>query len=105
MADFFKLMQQARDMQGKMQEIQEELGKRIYTGSAGGGMVTVRCDGTGKIKGVKLEPTVVNPADIEMLEDLIGVAAADAQQKAATGAQAEMSKLTGGIELPFKLPF
>jgi DNA-binding protein YbaB len=53
---------------------------------------------------VKLDPSVVNPADIEMLEDLIAVAVADAQKKAADLAQEEMRKLTGGLPLPFKLP-
>jgi DNA-binding YbaB/EbfC family protein len=105
MADFFKLIEQARQVQGRMAQVQEELARRTFTGSAGGGMVTVECDGTGKIRRVKLEAGVVNPADIEMLEDLIGVAAADAQQKAAAGAQEEMGKLTGGLDLPFKLPF
>ena len=54
---------------------------------------------------VKLDPSVVNPSDIEMLEDLIAVAVADAQKKAADLAQEEMRKLTGGLPLPFKLPF
>ena len=54
---------------------------------------------------MKLDPSVVNPDDIEMLEDLIAVAAAEAQKKAGEEAQAEMGKLTGGMDLPFKLPF
>ncbi|MBC8087197.1 MAG: YbaB/EbfC family nucleoid-associated protein [Phycisphaerae bacterium] len=105
MADFFKLMEQARQLQGGMQKAQEELARKIVFGSAGGGMVSVECDGTGRIKRVKIDPSVVNASDIEMLEDLIAAAAADAQTKAATSAQEEMSKLTGGMDLPFKLPF
>ncbi|MEP6780871.1 MAG: YbaB/EbfC family nucleoid-associated protein [Gemmatimonadaceae bacterium] len=105
MADFFKLMEQARQLQGGMQKAQEDLAKTTVFGSAGGGMVTVECDGTGRIRRVKIDASVVNPADIEMLEDLIAAAASDAQSKAAVSAQQEMSKLTGGMDLPFKLPF
>lgn len=105
MADFFKLMEQARQLQGGMQKAQEDLAKTTVSGSAGGGMVTVECDGTGRIRRVKIDASVVNPADIEMLEDLIAAAASDAQSKAAVSAQQEMSKLTGGMDLPFKLPF
>ena len=105
MADFFKLIEQAKAMQGGMQKMQEDLARITVTGASGGGMVSVDCDGTGRIKRVKIDKSVVNPDDIEMLEDLVAAAAADAQAKAAASAQAEMSKLTGGMELPFKLPF
>ena len=105
MADFMKILQQAQEMQGKFQKIQDELQQQTVSGSAGGGMVTVEVSGTGQIKKVKLEPGVVNPADIEMLEDLVVVAISDAQQKAQKMAQEEMGKLTGGLGLPFKLPF
>jgi DNA-binding YbaB/EbfC family protein len=105
MADFMKILQQAQEMQGKFSKIQEELEQITVTGSAGGGMVTVEVTGTAKIKKIKLDPTVVNPADVEMLEDLVVVAVSDAQQKAQAAAQEQMSKLTGGLNLPFKLPF
>lgn len=105
MADIFKLLEQAKNLQGGMQKMQEDLAQRIVFGTSGGGMVTVECDGTGRIRRVKIDPSVVNPSDIEMLEDLIAAAAADAQGKAAVSAQQEMGKLTGGMELPFKLPF
>ena len=105
MADFMKILQQAQEMQGRFQKIQEELQQKTVSGSAGGGMVTVEVTGTGQIKKVKLEPGVVNPADVEMLEDLVVVAISDAQQKAQKMAQDEMGKLTGGLSLPFKLPF
>jgi nucleoid-associated protein EbfC len=105
MADFTKILQQAQQMQGRLQQIQEELGNRTVTGVSGGGMVSVIADGKGQVRTVKLDPSVVNPADIEMLEDLIAVAVADAQKKAADLAQEEMRKLTGGLPLPFKLPF
>jgi DNA-binding YbaB/EbfC family protein len=105
MPDFMKLLQQAQEMQGRFQKIQEELQHHSVSGSAGGGMVTVEVTGTGQIKKIKLDQSVVNPADLEMLEDLIVVAVSDAQQKAQKLAQDEMGKLTGGLNLPFKLPF
>ena len=92
-------------MQTRLQQMQDELQQKTVSGSAGGGMVMVEADGRGQVKRVKLDPTAVNPGDLEMLEDLIVVAVADAQKKAAEMAQEEMSKLTGGLNLPFKLPF
>ena len=100
-----KILQQAQEMQGRFQKIQEELQKLSVTGSAGGGMVSVEVTGTGQVKKIKLDHSVVNPSDLEMLEDLIVVAISDAQQKAQAMAQDEMGKLTGGLNLPFKLPF
>ena len=100
-----KILQQAQEMQGKFSKIQEELEAVTVTGSAGGGMVTAEVTGTAKLKKIKLDPTVVNPADVEMLEDLIVVAISDAQTKAQAAAQEQMGKLTGGLNLPFKLPF
>lgn len=105
MADIFKIMQQAQQMQSKMQEMQEELSQRSVTGTAGGGMVSVESDGKGSIRKIKLDPSIVDPGDIEMLEDLIVAAVSDAQKKANELAQEEMGKLTGGMNLPFKLPF
>jgi DNA-binding YbaB/EbfC family protein len=104
MADFSKILQQAQQMQGRLQQLQDELQNKTVTGTSGGGMVSVTADGKGQVRSVKLDPSVVNPADIEMLEDLIAVAVADAQRKAADLAQEEMRKLTGGLPLPFKLP-
>ena len=105
MADFLKIMQQAQQMQGRLQQIQEDLAQRTVTAAAGGGMVRVEADGKGTIRSIKLDPAVVNAADVEMLEDLIVVAVGEAQKKAAELAVEEMGKLTGGLDLPFKLPF
>ena len=105
MRDIMKLLQQAQEMQGEYQRIQEELQQMTLTGTAGGGMVTADVNGQGILKRVKLDPAAVNPADVEMLEDLITVAVADAQRKAQEQAQAQVSKLAGGMNLPFKLPF
>ena len=105
MPDFMNILKQAQEMQGRFQKIQEELQQMTVTGSAGGGMVVADVSGTGQLKKIKLDPSVVNPADIEMLEDLVTVAISDAQQKAQAAAQDQMGKLTGGLPLPFKLPF
>ena len=105
MADFMKILQQAQEMQGRFQKIQEELQQQTVTGTAGGGMGTAEVNGTGQIQRIKLDPSVVNPDDIEMLEDLVMVAVADAQKKAQNLAQEHMGKLAGGMSLPFKLPF
>ena len=108
MADFMKALQQMQEVQGKLQKMQEELKARTVTGTAGGGMVTVEANGTGEVKRVKIDPSIVNPADVEMLEDLVAVAAAEAQKKAAelsqSMAQEEMSRALP-FPLPFKLPF
>lgn len=105
MADFMNMLKQAQEMSGRFQKIQDELQQLTVTGSAGGGMVVADVTGTGQLKKIRLDPSVVNPADIEMLEDLITVAVSDAQQKAQAAAQEQMGKLTGGLNLPFKLPF
>ena len=105
MRDIMKLLQQAQDMQGQLKKIQEELELMTITGSAGGGMVTAEVNGQGMLKRVKLDASVVNPADTEMLEDLIAVAVGEAQRKAQEQAQEQTSRLAGGMNLPFKLPF
>ena len=104
MADIMKLLQQAQQMQGRLQQIQDELQQRTVSASAGGGMVTVNADGKGQIRSIKIDPSVVNPSDVEMLEDLILVALTDVQRRASAMAQEEMGKLTGGLGLPFQLP-
>ncbi|MDQ8153497.1 MAG: YbaB/EbfC family nucleoid-associated protein [Gemmatimonadota bacterium] len=103
--DLKNLVAQAQQMQQRAQQVEEALLKVTVTGSAGGGMVTVEADGKGNVKKVRLDPAAVNPADLEMLEDLITVAAVDAQKKAAEAAQHEMRALMGGLNLPFPLPF
>ncbi|HJU66323.1 MAG TPA: YbaB/EbfC family nucleoid-associated protein [Gemmatimonadaceae bacterium] len=105
MADISKILQQAQQMQGRLQQLQDELQGKTVSAASGGGMVTVTADGKGQIRKVQIDPTVVSPADVEMLEDLVLVAVNEAQKKAAELAQEEMKKLTGGLSLPFKLPF
>ena len=105
MADFSKILEQAQQMQARMQQMQEELEKQTVTAAAGGGMVTVDADGKGTITRVKIDLSVADSKDVEMLEDLVLVAVNEAQKKAADLAKGEMGKLTGGLNLPFKLPF
>ncbi len=103
-----KMLQQAQAMSGKLQEVQDGLMKLTVTGSAGGGLVTVEADGKGTVKRVSIDPKVVNPADVEMLEDLVTVAMQETQKKARELAEQEMKKVAGGLGLgglPFKLPF
>ena len=105
MTDFMKILQQAQEMQGRLQSMQDELAQKTVSAAAGGGMVTVEADGRGQLRKIHIDPSVVNAADVEMLEDLVLVAVSEAQKKAATLAQEEMGKLAGGMQLPFKLPF
>ena len=105
MADFTKILEQAQQMQSQLEKIQDALSGMSVSATSGGGMVTVEADGKGQITRVRIDPSVVNSADVEMLEDLVLVAVRDAQQKAADLAKREMSKLTGGLNLPFKMPF
>lgn len=105
MRDFMKILQQAQEMQGRFQKVQEELEQKTITGSAGAGLVSCEVSGTGNVKRIKIDPSVINPADPEMLEDLVVVAVADAQKRAQSEAQEEMGKMAGGMNLPFKLPF
>src|SRR5687768_17049865 len=105
MRDIMKILQQAQEMQGRMQKLQEELQAMTLTGTAGGGMVTAEVNGKGTVKRIKIDPSVVNPADTEMLEDLIAVAVAEAQRKAEERQQEQVGALAGGMNLPFKLPF
>ncbi len=105
MTDFTKILEQAQQMQGRLEKVQDELARMSVSGSSGGGMVTVEADGKGQITKVRVDPSIVNASDVEMLEDLLLVALRDAQQKSSDLAKQEMSRLTGGMGLPFKLPF
>jgi DNA-binding YbaB/EbfC family protein len=105
MSDIRSMLAQAAQVQSKLKQMQDDLEKMTVTAAAGGGMVTVTADGKGQLRTIKIDPTVVNAADVEMLEDLVLAAVSEAQRKAATAAQEEMQKATGGLNLPFKLPF
>lgn len=94
------LMRQAKKMQQEMAKIQEETKKKTVEASAGGGMVSVTANGGMEIVSIKIEREVVNPDDIEMLEDLIIAAANEALRRAQQMVSEEMSKVTGGLNLP-----
>ena len=101
------LMKQASQMQAKMAEMQERLDAMALDGQAGGGMVTVTMSGNGALKRVQIDPKLLDPADVGMLEDLVVAAHAEARRKIEAVKQEEVSRATGGLELPggMKLPF
>ncbi len=94
------MMKQAQQMQQKMARIQEEVAKQEIEASAGGGMVTVVVNGKQEILSIKIDPSVVDPQDVDMLQDLILVATNEAVRKSQDLMQQEMSKLTGGMNIP-----
>lgn len=94
------IMRQAQQMQKKMAEMQEELAKKTVEASAGGGMVTVKASGALQIVEVSIDPAVVDPQDVGMLQDLIYAASNEALKKAREMMEGEMSQLTGGMKIP-----
>ncbi len=101
------LMKQAAQMQKTMETMQERLAAATVEGSSGAGMVVVTLSGKGEMRGIRIDPKLVDPAETEMLSDLIVAAHADARRKMEALAAEEMRSVTGGIELPagMKLPF
>jgi DNA-binding YbaB/EbfC family protein len=101
------LMKQASQMQQKMAEIQTALESAVIEGSAGAGMVSVTMNGKGELRAIHIDPKMVDPNEVEMLQDLLLAAHADAKRKTEVVAAEEMKKATGGLELPagMKLPF
>jgi len=102
-----QIMKQVQDMQSRMAELQDKLVEWKIAGSAGGGLVQVTLNGKGAVKALKIDPSLVNPAETDVLEDLIVAALNDAKAKLDDRREFEMSKFTGGLPLPpgFKLPF
>jgi len=107
MKNFGQLMKQAQAMQEKMAEMQQGLEAFEATGSAGGGLVQATLSGKGDLKRLKIDKSLADPQEIEVLEDLVVAACNDARQKVNAHSEEEMRKLTGGLNLPggFKLPF
>ncbi|HZT88546.1 MAG TPA: YbaB/EbfC family nucleoid-associated protein [Stellaceae bacterium] len=107
MKNIGQLMKQAQEMQNKMAEMQAQLEAMEMTGSAGAGLVELTLNGKGDLKRVKLDKSLLDPNEVEVLEDLIVAAFSDAKQKVSAHAESEMKKLTGGLALPggMKLPF
>jgi nucleoid-associated protein EbfC len=94
------LLKQAQEMQARLAKVQEELAQKTVDGSAGGGMVQVTVNGQLALTSVKVDPTVVNPEEKEMLEDLVMAAVNDGMRKARDMVSTEMSKITGGFKIP-----
>ena len=94
------IMKQAKKMQEKMGRLQQELETRTIEAQAGGGMVKVLVNGKFEVVSLKIEKDVVNPEDIEMLQDLIVAAVNEGVRKSQEMAQSEMAKITGGLSIP-----
>ncbi len=107
MKNLGQMMKQAQEMQAKMAEMQERLAEVEVTGASGGGMIQVTLNGKGEMRKVAIDPALVDPNEVEVLEDLIVAATNDAKVKVEAQVAQRMSELTGGLNLPpgFKLPF
>jgi DNA-binding YbaB/EbfC family protein len=107
MKDLSKIMKQAQELQTKMAEMQENLAALEIEGSSGGGMVRATMNGKGELKAIQIDPSLLNPEESEILEDLIVAAQNDAKTKVEARSAEEMSSLTGGLPLPpgMKFPF
>ena len=106
MKNIGQMMKQAQQMQEKMAELQESLADLAIEGSAGAGMVAVTLNGKAEMRRIKIDPSLVDPQEVEVLEDLIVAAVNDAKAKVEARVQEETQKLMGGLQLPpgLKLP-
>lgn len=95
-----QLMELSQQMQSRVTELQERLEQETRTAASGGGMVEVTADGKGNIKAIKIDPAVVDPDEVEMLEDLIVAAASEVQRRAHEEMENEMRQAAGGIPMP-----
>ncbi len=107
MKNLGQMMKQAQEMQAKMAEMQERLAAVEVTGASGGGMIQVTLNGKGEMRKVAIDPALMDPNEVAVLEDLIVAATNDAKAKVEAQIAQRMSELTGGLNLPpgFKLPF
>lgn len=92
-----QIMRQVQQMQAAMAQAQAEIAATEVSGSAGGGMVTATVTGTGELKSIKIDPAAVDPEDVEMLEDLVVAAVAEARRAADALSQEKMGAITGGL--------
>ena len=99
------MMKQAQQMQAKMQEAQEKLDELEVIGNSGGGLVEATSTGKGALKALKIDSSLIDPEDPDMLQDLIVAAVNDAQKKAEQVAADSMQSITGGLKLPGGLGF
>ncbi|MFN8591415.1 MAG: YbaB/EbfC family nucleoid-associated protein [Thermomicrobiales bacterium] len=93
-------MKMIQQMQSRLEKVQRELAETIIEGTAGGGVVKAQVTGAREFRGISIDPSVVDPEDVEMLEDLIAVAIQDAMNRATDVAEQKMSALTGGMKIP-----
>ena len=100
MKGFMDMMKQAQSLQSKMSDIQQQMGKMRIEGKAGAGMVLVVMDGHGKLTGITIDPSLMKPDEVEILEDLITAAHADAKIKLEQATSEKMQEMTGGLQLP-----
>lgn len=100
MKDLMKLMQQAGQIQAKMQRMQEELAALEIEGKSGAGMVTVTLTGKGDMRSVRIDPSLLKPDEAEIVEDLVLAAFQDARTKVEQAMQERMQEVTGGLPLP-----
>ncbi len=98
--DMMKLMQQAQQMQQKMKQVQNELAEKRITATSGGGVVSVTLNGRNELLSVHIDREVINPDEQAMLQDLVMSAVNEGISKAQETAQAEMKKITGGVNIP-----
>ena len=107
MKNLGSMLKEAQKLQSRMAEMQQKLAETEMSGAAGGGLVNVTLNGSGEMRKIKIDPSLADPSEIEILEDLIVAACNDAKAKIDAHLQEEMGKLTGGLPLPpgFKLPF
>ena len=107
MKNLGNMLKEAQKLQSKMAEMQAKLAETEISGAAGAGMVTVTLNGKGEMRAIKIDPSLAEPGEIEVLEDLIVAAFNDAKSRLEAQLQEEMGKLTGGMSLPpgLKLPF
>ena len=98
------LMQQAQEMQAKLAKIQEELANKTVDAAAGGGMVRVTVNGQFMLASIKVDRSVIDPDEVEMLEDLMRAAVNEGLRRAREMASEEMTKLTGGVKIPGLIP-
>ncbi len=107
MPDFDEIMKMAQNAQAELMKAQDNLENIIVDGASGGGLVKVRASAKGRIVSVDIDESLLQPSEKQMVEDLVAAALNDARAKADQAAQAEMSKMTSGLQLPpgFKMPF
>lgn len=107
LGDMAKMMKSAQEMQGKMAQMQDDLDNVIVTGESGAGLVKATATAKGELKGLDIDPSIFDPNEKEVVEDLILAAIKDAQQKANEKSQSEMQKMAEDLGLPpgMNLPF